>query len=296
MLQNQYALEPNYLCMQLLSRTRRLHRLHNPTMTHSTPFPFLRLPKELRLMVYDFLPIRITHVFFRSWIDQKWSSTLTLVVKTIPGLALLTTCKLIHSEAFPILHRKMLAVQRSPVQIIMNEQWFSGGHAFFDGLDDIMSESITSDASALQRATGNDRFLFQFLRHVHFNRLIRNAERRPGFPDGPWVHDGIAGPEIHVAVEKHTPDHKGHTGDGCDVCYCNINYFVERFIARTLKGGKGAYVVVRPVLEEGEGPCKWMSEPVRVEGFENPWDVVKGEDMQAEEFAKMWEVGDGLGI
>jgi hypothetical protein len=285
-------------------------------MAEPTPFPILRLPKELRLIIYDHLPIRITHVIFEHTIVNGWIQAITLVVKTVPGLALLTISKFIHADASPILNRKLLAIKRSPVQIIMPMTWFLGGLVFFDGLSDITNESIISDTAALHEAVGDDRLLFQFLRHAYLNTLVRRADRELDSVLDPEVYDGVAGPEIHVAVHKDTKDHaRLHNSsiEECNICFCDTDKFVGHFVKMLREDEElGAYVVARPILEEGDADAGWMGpidlivagrgetvdeyDILRHVGGDGRWDITRGADLGVEEFGSMWEVGDGLSI
>jgi hypothetical protein len=255
-------------------------------MAEPTPFPLLRLPKELRLMIYDHLPIRITHVIFEHTIVDGWIQAITLVVKTIPGLALLATSKFIHADAFPILNRKLLAIKRSPVQIIMPKTWFLGGLVFFDGLSDITNESVISDTAALHGAVGDDRLLFQFLRHAHLNTLVRRADRGLNAVLDSEVYDGVAGPEIHVAVHKDDKDHaREHNGsiEECSICFCDTDKFVEHFV-KMLRDEEelGAYVVARPILEKDDADAGWMG----------PIDMVVSDRGEiVDEYDILWHVG-----
>jgi hypothetical protein len=80
-------------------------------MTITYPFRLLDLPKELCLMIYEQLPIRITH---HPVLNQA-----PIVVRiTLPGVKLLATCRQIRSEATAILSNKLTAIAFQPVRII----------------------------------------------------------------------------------------------------------------------------------------------------------------------------------
>jgi hypothetical protein len=94
------------------------------------PFRFLDLPPELRLMVYERLPVK---QYQRSFNDQKFNPAhyrLTIVERTI-SCAILRVCKLIHIEALPIIKTKLQAILSSPLRVVLNGaraiHYFHGG-------------------------------------------------------------------------------------------------------------------------------------------------------------------------
>ena len=107
------------------------------------PFRFLDLPKELRLMVYEFLPVKTTHYAVEveqiegreehrdimteegnTWMSQSGvehpKSSIILAHKSIAGLAIMRTSKKINSEAEAILRCRLEALRTAPIQIITN--------------------------------------------------------------------------------------------------------------------------------------------------------------------------------
>jgi hypothetical protein len=111
----------------------------------SEPFRFLELPKELWLMVYDFLPIKTIYreiaiqsgrpeymqehheLFLEDTSFSKFGdgtgvpgASIIMLQKTLPGLSLLRVSTQIASEANTILRAKVRTLREAPIQIISN--------------------------------------------------------------------------------------------------------------------------------------------------------------------------------
>ena len=86
------------------------------------PFPFLSLPKELRLMVYERIPINIQHhvvpgQILKSRTETKaWSFTL---VDMSISLSILSACRQIHNEAAKLLSRRIHEISSSPPRAML---------------------------------------------------------------------------------------------------------------------------------------------------------------------------------
>ncbi|KAH7074186.1 hypothetical protein FB567DRAFT_553666 [Paraphoma chrysanthemicola] len=99
------------------------------TMNSSKPFPFLSLPKGIRLMVYEELPI-ITkvHKFEKELEDDLWKEIRVYrfsLAETTPSTSILATCKTVQSESFAIMERKKLVVAARPLRMIVGSDAFS---------------------------------------------------------------------------------------------------------------------------------------------------------------------------
>src|SRR4051812_21057599 len=81
----------------------------------------LNLPTELRLMIFERIPVVTRQHRILLWkgdqLDPTPGSTeLTIITRSIP-VSLLLTCRLIHRNALPILQAKVL---REPPRMIIN--------------------------------------------------------------------------------------------------------------------------------------------------------------------------------
>ncbi|KAF2705113.1 hypothetical protein K504DRAFT_107493 [Pleomassaria siparia CBS 279.74] len=74
----------------------------------SPPFRFLDLPKEIRLMVYEHLPLLLKHhkvlLPFNSSADEPMCE-ITLIVRCLP-MGILRTCRTIFKEANTIMQKR----------------------------------------------------------------------------------------------------------------------------------------------------------------------------------------------
>jgi hypothetical protein len=100
-------------------------------MADARPFRFLDLPKELRLMVYERLPVKtIRHPFEfnepgHPFNDDDFDPILDLVDKTLSGLPIIATCRQINFEATPILDRVLRMIKSALIQLIANAHGIS---------------------------------------------------------------------------------------------------------------------------------------------------------------------------
>ncbi|KAJ4299305.1 hypothetical protein N0V90_004549 [Kalmusia sp. IMI 367209] len=87
---------------------------------NSTVFRFLDLPKELRLLVYEQLTLKISHGNIeRDMVSAgaAQSFSFALVTYSIPGILILATCRFINSEAEAIIERKKKELLAEPPRI-----------------------------------------------------------------------------------------------------------------------------------------------------------------------------------
>ncbi|CAI6336827.1 unnamed protein product [Periconia digitata] len=86
--------------------------------------PFLDLPPELRLIIYGFLPTKARHVkvqFQEEFINRIHGhphdhNEITLIVRSLPAIGILATCRKIHDEAKAVLLSKL--VSQAPCVIV----------------------------------------------------------------------------------------------------------------------------------------------------------------------------------
>ncbi|KAF1957674.1 hypothetical protein CC80DRAFT_534860 [Byssothecium circinans] len=81
-------------------------------------FRFLDLPKDIRLMIYERLQVKASHLKLHPTSDR--TSTIILVVTTIPGIEILVTCKRINEEASKILQRSADQLLSSAPRVILS--------------------------------------------------------------------------------------------------------------------------------------------------------------------------------
>jgi hypothetical protein len=91
------------------------------------PFRFLDLPKELHLMVYERLLIKTTHRTYKSCVvycpyeklNGRCTYMFTTVTKSLPGVMILATCKLVFDEAERILRWSLNTLLNQPPKILV---------------------------------------------------------------------------------------------------------------------------------------------------------------------------------
>ncbi|KAH7082783.1 hypothetical protein BKA63DRAFT_138025 [Paraphoma chrysanthemicola] len=89
-------------------------------------FRFLDLPKEIRLMVYDRLPMRKKYHAFRPSVptpDPCHEQPFAFMSTALTGLAILATCHQIHEEASAILRIRIAHRDQQPLRLITSSKF-----------------------------------------------------------------------------------------------------------------------------------------------------------------------------
>ncbi|KAH9873045.1 hypothetical protein J1614_005442 [Plenodomus biglobosus] len=78
------------------------------------PFPFLRLPKDVRLMVYEQLPMTTNEHIIPM---EVRTHHITIVNYSISGIHILATCRQINDEASYVLNPRLTRILKTPPEI-----------------------------------------------------------------------------------------------------------------------------------------------------------------------------------
>ncbi|KAF1957673.1 hypothetical protein CC80DRAFT_491735 [Byssothecium circinans] len=126
-------------------------------------FRFLDLPKELRLMVYEFLPTKTRHhkLCFMKGRDpgtnsEEYQEYVILVIRSLP-VQLLRTCKMINYEVVAILKPKLDSLASTVPQMILSCDFLTkdtSAHSF--GGADYGHNVIRRVLDAAQRLVGEE--------------------------------------------------------------------------------------------------------------------------------------------
>ncbi|KAF2446605.1 hypothetical protein P171DRAFT_483938 [Karstenula rhodostoma CBS 690.94] len=92
-----------------------------PSETQQQPFRFLDLPKDIRLLVYECLPVKTRYLALDHQdpsINDKENSRVKIVVQSLPGAYILTSCRTIYHEARMILTPLLEKLSSAPPKMI----------------------------------------------------------------------------------------------------------------------------------------------------------------------------------
>lgn len=81
------------------------------------PFHFLDFPKEIRLMIYELLPLDVYH---RLYVQDSENQALGLkmITNNVPGSAIIYTCRVVYEEAITWLRRRV-SPGHGPLRLIV---------------------------------------------------------------------------------------------------------------------------------------------------------------------------------
>jgi hypothetical protein len=89
-------------------------------MDSQQPFPFQRLPIEIRLMVYECIPVEIKkHDFTTTSMTSTKTRSFATVCKYV-DLSILLTCRQVHAEASAIMQKKLVDILETPPRWVID--------------------------------------------------------------------------------------------------------------------------------------------------------------------------------
>lgn len=90
------------------------------TMDTQQPFPFQKLPTEIRLMVYECIPIQIKRNDFNTVSNTSLNPRFFATVSKYIDQSILLTCRRIHAEAAVIMQRRLEDILATPPRWIVD--------------------------------------------------------------------------------------------------------------------------------------------------------------------------------
>ncbi|KAH7093508.1 hypothetical protein FB567DRAFT_175161 [Paraphoma chrysanthemicola] len=129
------------------------------------PFRFLDLPKEIRLMVYDRLPMRRRYHAFKSLSpipELCHEQPFAFMSTAVTGLALLATCHQVHEEASTMLRMRIAHLVGQPLRLITS----------FKFLQSHILLGILQSIAAVESPTHIEYIPAYLVTHI--NRLLRH--------------------------------------------------------------------------------------------------------------------------
>lgn len=142
------------------------------------PLRFLDLPSELRLMIYERLPIIITHRRIKPPdVDSHGpGADVDVAHRVLPGVILLATCRTIRAEAKDIINTKLDRIRAEPIRILAAPSFST---FFADNVHPLLAKTVRR---IYNMGNANDTGLetcivIESLRNDHLERFATRTNR-----------------------------------------------------------------------------------------------------------------------
>jgi hypothetical protein len=89
-------------------------------MDPQSTFPFMQLPTEIRLMIYECIPVQIRRHDFNTISSGSTTSRSFTVVSKYIDPSILLTCRRVHDEATAIIQKRLHDILQTPPRWIMD--------------------------------------------------------------------------------------------------------------------------------------------------------------------------------
>jgi hypothetical protein len=259
-------------------------------MDSSKPFPFMDLPIELRLMIYECIPVQIKRTSF-----PLAPHSSTIISKHI-DLAILATCRQIHNEASAVMHSKLTDILATPPSLIVDLAHNITIHKCGGPLWHI-SRYLASRAVQSGKPIGKVPYLgtgmgaagarYDAQSDPHHDGLARLVEMWFLGLEQQRKRGGNVRPAIEVALIA------------SDVCPHKVSLHYLRQLARVLFAEHGGFEwrlrKVGHLFPRREEKMRqeedWVVEHAFGKGGDDEVRAVRGEDVSWEEYEEEWSAG-----
>jgi hypothetical protein len=253
------------------------------SMREDESFRFLDLPKELRLMVYERIPVRISERHYNHKVLNEPHPVSFIVPCTSVGI--LATCRQIQAEASAIMSKKMTTILNTPLRVIVGTRllphlhdvrlgpFVNYGHYLYI-IEGMQMELVDADDVEEARGQAMSRYPRKWFLHAEKQRQLYDSSDAPYLEIGIRNDIAILGDEdcVSVLLAFASGDIEYNNGD-TDMEY--KHHLVEDLIADT-------------VLQELDG---WFCFK---EGLWNEDQPRTGDRIGSEEYKNEWRAEAGL--